>query len=81
MDYVEDVTAKRVHQVIKNNKDGSFIYLEIKKCNQEAKEKIVACKSLKELEKLLNELSEKYFLHYNVKLAAFKDKIISTEYQ
>jgi adenine-specific DNA-methyltransferase len=79
MDYVEDVTAKRVHQVIKNNKDGSFIYLEIKKCNQEAKEKIVACKSLKELEKLLNELSEKYFLHYNVKLAAFKDKIIKEE--
>ena len=79
MDYVEDVTVKRVHQVIKNNKKGSFIYLEIKKWNEEAKEKIADCKSLKELEKLLNELSEKYFLHYNVKLKEFKEKIIHEE--
>jgi len=79
LDYVEDVTVKRVHQVIKNNKSGSFIYLELAKWNEEAKEKIADCKSLKELEKLLNELSEKYFLHYNVKLKEFKEKIIHEE--
>ena len=79
MDYVEDVTLKRVHQVIKNEKKGSFVYLEIKKWNEEAKEKITSCNSLNELEKLLEELSEKYFLHYNVKLKGFKDKIIHEE--
>jgi len=31
------------------------------------------------LEKLLDELSEKYFLHYNVKLKEFKEKIIHEE--
>jgi len=58
---------------------GSFVYMELKKWNEEAKEKIKECKSLKELEKLLNELSEKYFLHYNVKLKEFKEKIIHEE--
>ncbi len=55
---------------------GSFIYMELKKWNEEAKEKIIKCKSLIELEKLLNDLSEKYFLHYNVKFKEFKEKII-----
>ena len=43
------------------------------------KKNIAECKTLKELEKLLNELSEKYFLSYNVKLKEFKDKIIHEE--
>ncbi|MFA5793364.1 MAG: site-specific DNA-methyltransferase [Candidatus Gracilibacteria bacterium] len=79
MDYVETVTTKRVQKIIKNNKNGSFIYLELAKWNSEAKEKIAECGSLKELEKLLKELSEKYFLHYNVKFKEFKEKIIHEE--
>lgn len=79
MDYVETVTTKRVQKIIKNNKSGSFIYLELAKWNSEAKEKIAKCATLKELEKLLKELSEKYFLHYNVKFKEFKDKIIHEE--
>lgn len=79
MDYVKYVTIKRVHHVLKNNKTGSFVYLEIKKWNEGAKEKIAECNSFKELEMLLNELSEKYFLHYNVKFKEFKDKIIHEE--
>lgn len=79
MDYVETVTTKRVQKIIKNNKNGSFIYLELAKWNSEAKEKIAECGSLKELDKLLKELSEKYFLHYNVKFKEFKEKIIYEE--
>ena len=55
---------------------GDFIYIELAKWNEEAKDKILQCNSLRELEKLLNELSEKYFLHYNVKFKEFKDKVI-----
>ena len=79
MDYVETVTTKRVQKIIKNNKSGSFVYLELAKWNSEAKEKIANCGSLKELEKLLKELSEKYFLHYNVKFREFKEDIIHEE--
>ena len=76
---VVDGDSTGISKSVKWQGGGSFVYLELAKCNEEAKEKIVACKSLKELEKLLNELSEKYFLHYNVKFAAFKDKIIKEE--
>ncbi|MFA5772827.1 MAG: site-specific DNA-methyltransferase [Thermoplasmata archaeon] len=60
---------------------GSFVYLELAKWNEEAKEKIYECKSLKELKSLFKELCEKYFLHYNVRVKDFiegnKDKKIS----
>ncbi len=53
MDYIEDVTVKRVHQVSKNNKIGSFIYFELKKWNEEAKEKILRVIHLKNLKNYL----------------------------
>lgn len=77
MNYVEDVTVKRVHKVIKNLKDGNFVFMEIKKWNEKAKEKISQTNSLAELKKLLNELNEKYFLDYNVKFKEFKDELIN----
>ena len=68
-------------QNILNNrfKGNSYVYFELKKWNEEAKENISKCKSLKELEKLLHELSEKYFLNYNVKFKEFQEKIIHEE--
>lgn len=88
LDYIKDLPTARLLNVINNdnsgisgsvdwNGGGSFVYLELKKWNEEAKEKIADCKSLKELEKLLNELSERYFLNYNVNLKEFQDKIIN----
>jgi len=90
LDYYENDSVERLKNVINGDQTGiskgldwkgggSFVYLELAKWNEEAKEKIANCKSLKELEKLLNELSEKYFLHYNVKLKEFKEKIIHEE--
>ncbi len=55
---------------------GDFVYCELAKWNEEAKEKINDCKSLIELEKLFDTLYEKYFLNYNVKTREFKEKII-----
>jgi adenine-specific DNA-methyltransferase len=58
---------------------GDFIYLELAEWNEEAKGKIKKAKSLNELEKLFNELYEKYFLNYNVKTKEFKEKILKEE--
>lgn len=87
LDYIDDLPTVRLLNVIKNDASGisesaqwkgggSFVYIELKKWNEEAKEKITGCNSLKELEKLLKELSEIYFLNYNVKLKEFQEKII-----
>ena len=61
------------------NIDDNFVYLELAKWNEEAKEKILKSKSLKELEKLFDELYERYFLNYNVKTKEFKEKTIKEE--
>lgn len=58
---------------------GNFVYVELAKWNEEAKEKISKAKNLSELEKLFNELYERYFLNYNVKIKEFKEKIITEE--
>ena len=41
--------------------------------------KILKAKSLNELEKLFDELYERYFLNYNVKTKKFKEKILKEE--
>ena len=61
------------------NADESFMYLELAKWNEEAKEKILKAKNLKELEMLFDEIYERYFLNYNVKTKEFKEKIIKEE--
>ncbi|MDD4878548.1 MAG: site-specific DNA-methyltransferase [Candidatus Nanoarchaeia archaeon] len=58
---------------------GNFIYLELAKWNEEAKERIFKAKNLKELEKLFVELCEQYFLDYNVKVKVFKEKTLKEE--
>jgi adenine-specific DNA-methyltransferase len=55
---------------------GSFVYMELKKWNEEAKDLISACKDLKELTKLLDLLADNYFLNYNVRFQEFRDEII-----
>ena len=90
MEYIENIALLRLCEVIKGeqkgiSKDvdwqggGDFVYMELAKWNEEAKEKIENCKNLKELEKLFSELYEKYFLNYNVKIKEFKEKIIEEE--
>jgi adenine-specific DNA-methyltransferase len=58
---------------------GDFIYVELAKWNEKAKEKILKARSLKELKKLFNELYERYFLNYNVKTKEFKEKTFKEE--
>lgn len=75
MNYAETITAKRISKVIENNKAGSFVYLELAKNNQNAIDQIQNCKSYDELILFFNEMCEKYFLHYNIKVKQFREEI------
>jgi adenine-specific DNA-methyltransferase len=74
-----DLSGISTDDKVKWKGGGSFVYLELAKWNAEAKENIIKCKSLVELEKLLIDLSEKYFLNYNVKFKEFQETIIHEE--
>lgn len=80
MDYVENVTVARVKKVLEIEKYGdSFIYFELAKWNELAKEEIQNAKDLPSLVKLFDKLYEKYFLNYNVKVKAFREKVTKEE--
>ena len=91
LDYENNDSVKRLCNVIKNDDaggitkgvnwqgGGDFVYVELAKWNEEAKEKILKAKSLSELKKLFDELYERYFLNYNVKTKEFKEEIIKEE--
>ena len=82
LDYFENDSVMRLQNVIKGDqtgiskgegwqKGGSFVYFELAKYNEKAKEIIMDCKSLDELKSLFKELCDKYFLHYNVRVKDF----------
>lgn len=75
-----DICNNRLTTVIKEDKiDDSFIYFELAKWNEKAKEEIQNAKDLSALVKIFDNLYEKYFLNYNVKIRDFKEKIIKEE--
>lgn len=87
MDYIKAITVKRLKTVIDGEQKGiskavewnggsEFIYCEIAEWNEKAKKELLKCNSLDELVNSFDDLSEKYFLHYNVKTIEFKDKIV-----
>ena len=87
LDYGENDSVKRLQNVINGDQSGiaktvnwqsggDFVYFELAKWNEKAKEEILGAKSLNELEKLFDKLYERYFLNYNVKTKEFKEKII-----
>ena len=90
LNYGENDTVVRLQNVINGDQSGiskavdwksggEFIYAELAKWNEEAKEKILKAKSLNELEKTFDELYESYFLNYNVRTKEFKEKILNEE--
>ncbi|PIR69165.1 hypothetical protein COX93_02650 [Candidatus Nomurabacteria bacterium CG_4_10_14_0_2_um_filter_30_12] len=80
MEYIETVIIPRIKEVLRrNDSKDSFIYFELAKWNEQAKEEINEAKDLKTLEKMFDNLYEKYFLNYNLKIKEFKEKIIKEE--
>jgi adenine-specific DNA-methyltransferase len=87
MDYKENSSNNRMDNVIKGDNSGiskdidwkgggDFIYFELAEYNEEAKNKIEACTSYKELKKLFTELTDYYFLNYNVSVKQFNDQLL-----
>ena len=67
MDYVESVTTKRVHQVMKNKSaNDNLVYLELKTYNQTFIDQIEEAKDTKALLAIWEEMKAKSFLNYNV---------------
>lgn len=91
MDYMETKLKNRMIETVKGTHNsvlsksvnwkggGDFIYCELAKWNEQAKEKIQNAKDLAALVKLFDTLYEKYFLNYNIKIKDFKEKIINEE--
>lgn len=69
-----DICIKRLQKVLPKNEN--FIYCELAKYNEEAKEKILKTKNFGELKKIFSELYERYFLNYNVDVKYFKEKVL-----
>ena len=75
LDYVENVTAKRVKKVIENNKNGDFVYMELSKLNEEWVEKIKKTKTEKELSKIWQEMQNSAYLSHTVDIQRINEKV------
>ena len=87
MDYIHDLPEARLKKVIEGEQGGiskavnwqgggDFIYFELTKWNEDAKDEINKCESIEELEKFFDEMYDKYFLNYNLKIKEFREKVI-----
>ena len=92
LDYGEDDSVLRLQNVIKGdstgisksvnwNGGGEFLFTELAKWNEKAKELVVKAKTLKELEMLLKVLCEQYFIDYNVRVSEFKKVVKEDEFK
>ena len=90
LDYIEELTISRPNKVLEGESGGisksvgwtgggDFIYFELAEWNEQAKKEIEACEDLTSLIRLLDELCDKYFLHYNVKIKDFRDEIVTED--
>jgi adenine-specific DNA-methyltransferase len=75
MDYIETVTKERANKVIDKNKQGDFIYLELKKHNQTFIEQIESAKDTTEVLKIWEDMKLKSFLNYNVDIKKQEEHI------
>lgn len=86
LDYGENDSVVRLQNVINGDTTGisksvnwqgggSFVYMELAERNERALKMISACKSLDELISIFETLCNKYFLHYNVRVNEFINKI------
>lgn len=92
LDYGKEDAVTRLKNVINGDENGiskdedinwqgggNFIYCELAKWNEKAKEEIMNCNSLEELKELFTSLCDKYYLDYNIRVNEFKNKIIEEE--
>jgi len=75
-EHIEICNERNQKVLAQENIDDSFIFFELAKWNEIAKEKILACENLEELITFFDEMYERYFLNYNLKIKEFKEKVI-----
>jgi len=68
-----------ISKIVNRENWWDFIYFQLSKWNEQAKEKILACKSISELSKFFDKMYEKYFLKYNIKIKEFKKNVLQEE--
>lgn len=92
MDYIESLSVQRLKNVIEGEQGGiskninwqgggEFLYFELAKFNEEAKDKILDCETSEELENLFDKLYNKYYLNYNLNIKKFKELIKTSEFK
>lgn len=74
MYYVDTVTKERVAKVIKNIGKGSFIYVELKKWNEECMIEIQEADSSRKLLNIYEKMKKESFFRYDVDLSKFEEK-------
>jgi adenine-specific DNA-methyltransferase len=80
MSYISTVTCLRVKKVMENeNINDSFIYVELAKWNESAKEALLAADSLPALEALFEQMTADYFLNYNLNIKVFQAQVLKEE--
>lgn len=90
LDYSENNPEERMKGVVAGDQTGiskgvkwkgggDFVYVQLAKWNEEAKEKINNAKSYDELTKIFDLIYEKYFLNYNVRAKEFKETIMQSD--
>mgnify|MGYP006088898293 CR=1 FL=1 len=87
MDYINDYCINRLNSTISGDTKGisksinwkgggEFVYCELAKWNETAKEQINESESLEKLIELFDTLYVKYFLNYNLKIKEFREKVM-----
>jgi len=90
LDYGENDSTVRLQGVINGDQTGIsksvnwlgggyFLYFELAKWNELAKEQINDCENLGELETFFDEMYERYFLNYNFRIKEFREQVIREE--
>lgn len=90
LDYGDNDSVVRLNNVICGDKTGvseafgwqgggEFIYLELAEFNQEAVSTILKAKTIDELQSFFEEMVDKFFLDYNVRVHEFKSVIMHEE--
>ena len=74
MNYVEEVTVKRIQKVIKDNGYGSFTYVELKEWNEEYVTESKKADTIRKLLKIYKKMKKEAFFRYDVDLSKFDEK-------
>jgi adenine-specific DNA-methyltransferase len=90
MDYIETIAVERLKKVVAGEQGGiskavnwqgggDFIYVELAKWNESAKEALLAADSLPALEALFEQMTADYFLNYNLNIKVFQAQVLKED--